>query len=238
MEAVDGRVPPDSPPYTIHGFLLDADAEQKREAYFSAIEAMARLHSIDPDDTDLSFLDRGRYGRAGLEQEIGYYTNYLHWVLEGRSHPILEPAYKRLIETTPEPSASVLSWGDARFGNTMYDLAGFSPVALLDWEMASLAPREQDLGWFLFFPIFFSDAVGLPRMTDVPSDEECIAHYEQCAGVQLRDMTWWIHWASFRHGAIITRLADIRQKADEHMDGFTFDDNFATRILAEYLSLG
>ena len=32
-------------------------------------------------------------------------------------------------------------------------------------------------------------------------------------------------------------LADIREKAGEHMDGFTFEDNFATRILARYLDL-
>ena len=119
----------------------------------------------------------------------------------------------------------------------MYASEGYSPVALLDWEMASLAPREQDLAWFLFFPVFFSDAVELPRLPDVPTDEECIAHYESCAGVKLSDMKWWIHWASFRHGAIITRLADIRHQAGEHMDGLTFEDNFATRILARYLDL-
>ena len=66
---------------------------------------------------------------------------------------------------------------------------------------------------------------------------KCIAHYESCAGVKLSDMKWWIHWASFRHGAIITRLADIRHEAGEHMDGLTFEDNFATRILARYLGL-
>lgn len=237
MEAVDGRVPPDSPPYTIHGFLLDADGDQKREAYLSAIEAMARLHSIEARETDLGFLDRGRYGAAGFEQEVGYYTNYLRWVLGDRPHAILEPAYERLMANAPEPSDPVFSWGDARFGNTMFASDGFRPVALLDWEMASLAPREQDLAWFLFFPVFFSDAVGLPRLADVPSDDECIAHYEKCAGVKVRDMQWWIHWAAFRHGAIITRLADIRAAAGEHMDGFTFEDNFATRILASYLNL-
>jgi aminoglycoside phosphotransferase (APT) family kinase protein len=237
MEAVDGRVPPDSPPYTIHGFLLEADADQKREAYFSTIEAMARLHAIDPDENDLGFLDRGRYGAPGIEQEIGYYTHYLDWVLQGRSHALLQTALERLMASVPEPSSRVFSWGDARFGNTMFAEDGFSPVSLLDWEMASFAPREQDLGWFLFFPVFFSDAVELPRLPDVPSDEECIAHYEQCAGVELQDLTWWIHWASLRHGAIITRLADIREKAGEHMDGFTFEDNFATRILARYLDL-
>ncbi len=237
MNAIAGRVPPDSPPYTIHGFLLEADAQQKREAYFSSIEAMARLHAIDAADCDLSFLDRGRFGGAGLEQEIGYYTNYLQWVLDGRTHKLLETALEQLMANVPEPSSRVFSWGDARFGNTMFSEDGFRPAALLDWEMASFAPREQDLGWFLFFPVFFSDAVELPRLSDVPSDEECIAHYEECAGVKLDDMTWWIHWASFRHGAIITRLADIREKAGDHMDGFSFADNFATRILARYLDL-
>ena len=33
-------------------------------------------------------------------------------------------------------------WGDARIGNVLYD--DFRPVAVLDWEMATLGPREMD----------------------------------------------------------------------------------------------
>ena len=38
----------------------------------------------------------------------------------------------------------MLSWGDSRIGNVMY--RDFAPVAVLDWEMAPLGPRELDLG--------------------------------------------------------------------------------------------
>ena len=38
---------------------------------------------------------------------------------------------------------AVLSWGDSRIGNMMFD--GFDPVAVLDWEMAGVGPRELDV---------------------------------------------------------------------------------------------
>ena len=37
-------------------------------------------------------------------------------------------------------SPTVLSWGDSRIGNVLYD--DFAPAALLDWEMAGLGPRR------------------------------------------------------------------------------------------------
>ena len=49
----------------------------------------------------------------------------------------------------------MVSWGDARIGNMMY--RDFEPVAVLDWEMAGLGPRELDLGWMIFLHRFFQD---------------------------------------------------------------------------------
>ena len=43
--------------------------------------------------------------------------------------------------------------GDARIGNVLYE--GFTPVAVLDWEMAALGPRGLDLGWLVFLHAFF-----------------------------------------------------------------------------------
>ena len=237
MRAVEGRVPPDSPPYTIHGFLLEATSEQRHEAYFSVLEAIANLHTLNAANSDLAFLDRGRFGKPGLEQELGYYRNYIDWIAEGREQPTVVLAFEQLTASLPDPSEPVFSWGDARFGNVMFETDGFRPVALFDWEMASLAPREQDVGWFLFFPKFFSEAVGLPPLDGVPSDAECVAHYEKCAGVELGDIEWWIRWASVRHAAILARLADKNARAGIEMDGFTFSNNFATRILATLMDL-
>ena len=44
----------------------------------------------------------------------------------------------------------------------------FEPVAVLDWEMATVGPGEVDLAWMIFLHAFFDDMAatfGLPGMT-------------------------------------------------------------------------
>ena len=64
----------------------------------------------------------------------------------GRS-PLVERALEWLEANWPDDVAAtepVLIWGDSRIGNVLYE--DFRPVAVLDWEMATLGPREMDVG--------------------------------------------------------------------------------------------
>ena len=53
----------------------------------------------------------------------------------------------------------VLAWGDSRIGNVLYE--DFRPVAVLDWEMATLGPRELDVAWIIFAHKVFQELAGL-----------------------------------------------------------------------------
>jgi aminoglycoside phosphotransferase (APT) family kinase protein len=61
----------------------------------------------------------------------------------------------------------VLNWGDACIGNVVHD--GFDPVAVLDWEMAALAPREVDLCWTVYPHRFFHDLTVASGSADCPA---------------------------------------------------------------------
>ena len=50
-------------------------------------------------------------------------------------------------------------WGDSRVGNVLYQ--DFRPVAVLDWEMATLGPREMDVAWIIFAHMVFQELAGL-----------------------------------------------------------------------------
>jgi aminoglycoside phosphotransferase (APT) family kinase protein len=84
-------------------------------------------------------------------------------------------------------------------------------VAVLDWEMASVAPPEVDLGWMCYLHLFFQDlatdlgAPGLPAMFR-PAD--VAESYAQAAGRAPLDLTWHIAFAAVRHGAIMRRVAE------------------------------
>ena len=80
--------------------------------------------------------------RAHVEGQRQYYQ----WALldDGFRIPIIDRSFEWLEEHWPaDPGPDVLSWGDARIGNIIYD--EFTPVAVLDWEMAGFGPREIDL---------------------------------------------------------------------------------------------
>jgi aminoglycoside phosphotransferase (APT) family kinase protein len=82
-----------------------------------------------------------------LRQHVDAQRAYYRWALadDGVRIPLIERTFEWLEQHWPaEPGPNVLSWGDARIGNVMYQ--DFEPVAVFDWEMAALGPRELDLG--------------------------------------------------------------------------------------------
>ena len=60
----------------------------------------------------------------------------------------------------------MLIWGDSRVGNVLYE--DFKPVAVLDWEMATLGPREMDAAWMVFAHMVFQELAGLAGMPGLP----------------------------------------------------------------------
>ena len=101
-------------------------------------------------------------GKPGIEQQMSYYRDFLDWAAQGEQVPVLESTWQWLVDHQPaEEGEVVLSWGDSRIGNIIWD--DFRAAAVLDWEMASLGQPEMDLGWFLYFDRQFSDPLGVPR---------------------------------------------------------------------------
>ena len=98
--------------------------------------------------------------------------------------PSIELGFEWLDEHWPAREGDpVFSWGDARIGNMMFE--DFAPVAVLDWEMASVGPREIDLGWMIYIHRFFQDLVedlGMPGLPHVLRRTAVAAYYEQLTG--------------------------------------------------------
>ena len=57
----------------------------------------------------------------------------------------------------------------------------FEPVAVLDWEMAAVGPREIDIAWMIYLHRFLDDIavqVGLPGMPHFMRLDDVTATYE------------------------------------------------------------
>ena len=211
MERIEGLVPPDVLPYTFDGnWVFDAAESDRRVMQESAVEVLAGIHAITPDRYDLGFLQLDRAGESALERCLRHWRGYHDWVVKDRPSPLLASCFAWLEDNLPaDVSADALSWGDSRIGNMMF--RDHRVVAVFDWEMATVAPPEVDIGWLCFLHRFFQDLstqMGAPGLPDMFRPVDVAASYAVRSGRRPGDLTWHIAFAAMRHGVIMRRVTE------------------------------
>ena len=208
MERVEGQVPPDVMPYNFGSWLSDATAAEQTKLQESSVGILAKLHAIENAEEKFAFLNSKRPEATPLRRHVAEQWSYYEWTADGLHLPVIERCFAWLQDHWPrDEGPTVLSWGDARIGNVMY--RQFEPVAVFDWEMASLGPRELDLGWFIFLHRFFEDIaanMGLPGMPHFLRRDDVAATYESLTGHIPRDLDFYTMYAALRHGIVMCRI--------------------------------
>jgi len=208
MDRVDGRVPPDVMPYPMGSWLLEADVADQRALQDASVAVLAGVHGIDITTVDASFLELGTAGDTPLRRHVANQRAYYDWVRGDEAIPVVEEAFDWLEANWPQDEGdTVISWGDARVGNIMYD--GFTPVAVLDWEMAALGTRGIDVGWMVFLHDFFQDICRVLEMEGMPGfmrREDVAATYAEFSGVAVPDMAFYEVYAALRHAIVMARV--------------------------------
>jgi aminoglycoside phosphotransferase (APT) family kinase protein len=168
---------------------------------------------------------------------MSYYREFFDWAAQGTVHPTLDATWSWLVAHQPaEAGEVVLSWGDSRIGNIIWD--DFRCAAVLDWEMASLGQPEMDLGWWLYFDRQFSDGLGVPRPAGFGTHEDTIARYSELMGRPLHDLFFYEVFSGFRFAVIMVRLAELLMGSDILPDDSDMaTNNLATQLLATMLDL-
>lgn len=209
MERVAGTIPTDNPPYVFGGWLYDASEERRREVQESSVGVLAGLHGIDDPEGRFPGLARAA-GTDPLRSHVEGQREYYEWTCatDGVRIPLIERTFDWLEQHWPDdPGPTVLSWGDARIGNIVYD--GGRPAGVLDWEMAALGPREMDLAWFLFMHRFFQDIAEVFELPGLPGFLErdaVVASYERMTGHRVRNLDWFLVYAALRHAIVMGRI--------------------------------
>jgi aminoglycoside phosphotransferase (APT) family kinase protein len=205
MDHVEGAVPQDVLPYNFgDNWLFDASPEEQRRLQDLSVATIAELHAIPDAESRFGFLTP-RQGVAGdtlLVRNLARTKAWYDFAVAGLGRsPSVERGLAWLEANLPETSETVLSWGDARIGNILY--RDFAPVAVLDWEMAAIGPRELDLSWLIFAHQVFesiTEVLAMPGMPDFLREEDVKATYEKVSGVAVRDLRWYhvyngVRWA-------------------------------------------
>jgi aminoglycoside phosphotransferase (APT) family kinase protein len=210
MERVDGIVPPDIMPYPFGSWLSEAAPTDQHRLQTSSVRVLAELHDMKVTAADLSFLEIDRPGDSALRRHVADTLSYYEWVAaEGARSPLIERSFAWLDAHWPaDEGDTVLSWGDSRIGNMMFK--DFEPVAVLDWEMAAVGPREMDLAWMIYLHRFLDDLavqLELPGMPHFMRLDDVAGAYESFTGYTPKDLAFYTLYASLRHAIVMSRVA-------------------------------
>ncbi len=208
MDRVAGVAPPDMMPYTFGGSVLDDfSATELRELQRNSVNILAQLHAMSLDGADTTFA--APHSNNPLQRLLQEQRSYYDWARNGISYATIEAAFDWLVANMPtDHGPTVLSWGDARIGNILYDRT--QPVAVLDWEMVNLAPAGVDVGWMSFMHRFFQNLAvnyGMTGFPDFMLPADVLADYVSAGGFDVGDLHWYEVYGATRFAAISIRTS-------------------------------
>ena len=244
MDYVDGVVPPDVMPYTFgNNWFADAPVERQRELQDSTVEVLAKLHSIPNAENKFSFLAEGQSGDTALRKHFNWVRSWYDFAVPdiGPS-PLLERTFTWLQDNWPaevDAQEPVLLWGDSRLGNVLY--RDFRPIAVLDWEMVALGPRELDVAWMIHAHMVFEELTklaSLPGLPDVMREDDVRTTYQRLTGVEVGDLNWFyvysgVMWACvfMRTGARRVHFGEIGKPDD--VESLFYHAGLLKRLIGE-----
>ena len=220
MDYVSGVVPPDVMPYTFgDNWFADSPARSRRELQDNTVDVLAKLHAIPHAEDTFGFLADADEPNA-LRRNLDWLKAWYQFAVPdiGRS-PLVEQALDWLEAHWPEDvaaTAPVLVWGDSRVGNVLYE--NYKPVAVLDWEMATLGPREMDAAWMVFAHMVFQELAGLAGMPGLPDfmrEDDVKATYAEATGVELGDLNWFYIYSGVIWCCVFMRTSARRVRFGE-----------------------
>ena len=135
----------------------------------------------------------------------------------GGDRPVFALAFRWLEDNVPAPVEPVLLHGDFRMGNIMVDAGGLA--AVLDWELAHLGDRYQDLAFGCInswrFGYIDRPAFGVGQLDDL------WATYERESGVAVDParFRWWLVYSTLWWGLCCLQMAEFwRSGADATLE--------------------
>ena len=206
MERVHGRV--------ANGYqselLAELDAERRRNLYMNGLAVLARIHQLEWYPAFGSLSDGKEVG-SGLHRYIDWVGSWYDWAAAGERHGPIEAGLRYLNDQLPADAPTTLIWGDSRPGNLLIDPSDASVASVLDWELATLATPEADIGWWLMFERRFSEGAQLAVPDGVPTRDEILTAYEGYLGRPLGDVNYFDVLAWTRIGITFLRHVHIER---------------------------
>ncbi len=229
MNHVDGVVPIESPPYSVEGFFTQLSAADRFALIDNGLNHLAQLHRIDASTLGLEWLTPAGV-TPGSRHLLDLWRSFGETELNGRSHQLLEAAWKIIEDELPTAETVGLCWGDPRPGNIIW--RDTSPACLTDFEAACIGPPEFDLGWWLMFDRTMHELAGVERLPGDPTRDEQRSMYFAHAGRDAVDTSAYELFAAARYCVIVVRVMNrLDQRGLLPADSMVWRDNPASDCL-------
>ncbi|XP_052339151.1 acyl-CoA dehydrogenase family member 11 isoform X2 [Oncorhynchus keta] len=202
MEHVQGRIFQDLR-------LPGVSAAERAALYVSAVEVLARLHSLD-----LTTMDLEGYGRGPgyCKRQVSTWTKQYRAAAH-KEIPVMDKLSDWLLSNLPTNDNEVaLVHGDFRVDNLIFHPTEARVVAVLDWELSTTGQPMADLAYFLmpnYLPSGLSllSCMGSLRGVEgIPSPEDLISIYCRC-----REIPSSLHQLNFYLALSVFKMAGIAQ---------------------------
>lgn len=241
MTRMDGEVVPDNPPYIFGSWLRDLRPEERAPIERELLSVIAGVHAVQATLPEKQFLQRPTAGATALRRHFAHERQFYEWGRNGLRFPLVESLFEWLENHWPRREGEeVIAWGDARPGNVLWH--GNEAAAVLDWEEATIAPRELDLGYAIFFHQYFRSfglaLTGEDAMADFLRRDAAVATYERLAGEQVHYVDWYITYGLLRQSLVEIRISQRRILFGEMPTPACTDEYLYTRPLIERVLSG
>ncbi len=144
------------------------------------VEILARVHTLDPADAGVDFLNRPTCETAASQQVELFASGVERQRLE--EFPALAYMIRWLRKHQPTASRVSVVHGDFRLGNFMWDADGI--IAMLDWEQCHLGDPLEELAfmywelWTLHPLVPIDDLISrYEAASGIPVDHDALAYY-------------------------------------------------------------
>jgi aminoglycoside phosphotransferase (APT) family kinase protein len=197
MEHVEGV------PYRHASELAPLGAERTRAISERLVDVLAALHAVSPEQVGLT--DFGR-PEGFLRRQVALWKRQLD-ASHSRDLPSADELHRRLAASVPTETAAGVVHGDFRLDNVLTD-AQDRPVAVIDWEMATLGDPLTDLALMVVYQRLaelvhgnaVADASSAPGFL---TEDEVLARYAMHSDRDLSHFGFYLGLASYKLAAIL-----------------------------------
>ncbi|VVQ15702.1 phosphotransferase family protein [Pseudomonas fluorescens] len=142
----EGVAKPSGTLSNVTGLGINYGSDLRRTLGFQYVEHLAKLHTWDWSNADLSSLDVPNPGTHAIELQLNWWERI--WEEDSnRDIPLMRVAAAWLRENMPPADQLSLIHGDYRAGNFLYTEHNQQISTWLDWELGHLGDFHEDLAY-------------------------------------------------------------------------------------------